>query len=337
MLKNKKIQEYLDNLTKPPGSLGRLEELAVRLCEIQQTLKLRTSPRLLVVFAADHGVIEEHVTAWPSKVTELMIDNIIAGGAASSVLSDLTDTQLRLVDVGSFAGPRKENMTYRFARIAPGTANLARGPAMTTHQFKQAMAVGAEEISRAVASGVAVVTAGEMGIGNSTPAACLAGLLCDLPAEQVTGRGAGADDAILNQKTSIISEVLERNKSLIKSDILSVIASVSGFEIAAMAGFYIAAAEENLTIVLDGFIATAAALVAETLSPGIRNNMIASHCSAEQGHIKILEKLGLNPLVDWSMRLGEGTGALLVMSMLDAAAAIISKMATFQSAGIKDE
>lgn len=284
MLKTKKIQEYLDNLTKPPGSLGRLEELAVRLCEIQQTLKPRTSPRLLVVFAADHGVVEEHVTAWPSKVTELMIDNIISGGAASSVLSNLTGTQLRLVDTGSFAGPRKENDTYRFAQIAPGTANIARGPAMTTHQFEKAMAVGAEEISRAVSSGIAVVAAGEMGIGNSTPAACLAGLLCDLPADQVTGRGAGADDTTLDRKIFIISEALEKNKALMKSDILSAIASVSGFEIAAMAGFYTVAAEENLTIVLDGFIATAAALVAETLSPGIRKNMIASHCSSEQEH-----------------------------------------------------
>lgn len=337
MLTPAEIQKHLDNLTKPPGSLGRLEELAARLCEIQQTLQPQTYPRLLVLFAADHGVVEERVTIWPSEVTELMIDNILAGGAASSVLARQTGTRLRLVDVGSLAGPRTETEAYRFAQVNKGTANLAVEPAMTIEQFERAMAVGEEEITRVQSSGLSVVAAGEMGIGNSTAAACLAGLLCELSAKQVVGCGAGADAVTIDRKKAVVSAALERISRLNKLDITAKISSVSGFEIAAMAGFYIAAAKAHLTIVLDGFITTAAALVAETLHPDTVKYMIASHCSAEPGHIRMLEKLELRPLVDWSMRLGEGSGALLAMPMLDAAAAIVSEMATFQSTGIKHE
>ncbi len=292
---------------------------------------------MLVLFAADHGVVEEHVTMWPSEVTEQMIDNILSGGAASSVLARQTGTRLRLIDVGSLAGPRRETESYRFAQVNKGTANLAVEPAMTIGQFQRAMAVGEEEITRTQSSGLAVVAAGEMGIGNSTAAACLAGLLCELSAEQVVGGGAGADAATIDRKITVVSAALNRIHSLKTSDMLAKISSVSGFEIAAMAGFYITAAKAHLTIVLDGFIATAAALVAETLYPDTAKYMIASHCSAELGHSHMLKKLALRPLVNWSMRLGEGSGALIAMPMLDAAAAIVSEMATFQAAGIKHE
>lgn len=334
MLRKKEIQAYLDNLTKPPGSLGLLEELAARLCVIQQTLRPRTRPRSLTIFAGDHGVVSEGVTAWPTEVTELMIDNILAGGAAGSVLARLTRTGLRLVDVGSLAPPRPESESYRYARVAAGTSNLARKPAMTKEQFEQAFAIGMEEAERSAYEGAAVVAAGEMGIGNSTPAACLASLLCGIPAEQAVGRGAGADDAALARKKAVVAAAVERAQPPLAFDPATAIASVCGFEIAAMAGFYHAAVEENLTIVLDGFIATAAALVAQTLYPGAAERMIAAHRSNEPGHGRMLEKLKLRPLLDWSMRLGEGTGALLAMPLLDAAAAIVEGMATFESTGI---
>lgn len=328
------IQAHLDSLTKPPGSLGRLEDVAKALCRIQGTLAPETRPRHLALFAGDHGVARSGVTAWPSEVTGLMIANIVGGGAASSVFARQTDTTLRLVDVGSLAPPQQASDLYYAAKIGESTANLAEGAAMTPRQFSDAFVVGVQEAERAAKDGAQVLLAGEMGIGNTTPAACIGVLLCEASPEQMTGRGAGADDAILARKLEVVTDASARAAAKLADDEVAALAEVAGFEIVAMAGYYAAAARLGRTILLDGFITTAAALVAERRAPGTAKHMLAAHCSAEPGHRLMLERLGLEPMLEWSLRLGEGTGALLALPLLDAAAAMVRDMATFADAGI---
>ena len=335
MLTFEAISQHLNALTKPPGSLGRLEDLAARLCLIQQSLRPSTRPRCIVLFAGDHGVVAEGVSAWPSEVTGLMIENILSGGAASSVLARSTNTELILVDVGAQSPLRLPQPGYLAARVRAGTRNLAAEPALTVEEFELAWDVGARQARLAKEVGMKVVAAGEMGIGNTTPAACLAMLLANLPIDLAVGRGAGADDVTLVRKRAVVAGAVQRVKPQLEQERKSAIAAVCGLEIAAMAGFFATAAQMGLTVILDGFIATSAALIAETLAPGTREKLIAAHCSAEPGHRGMLAELGLTPFLDnWQLRLGEGTGSLLLMPLLDAAAAMIGEMATFDQAGI---
>lgn len=340
MLSSETIWNHLDQLTKPPRSLGRLEELAARLCEIQQTLRPQVAPRRLVLFAGDHGVVASGVTAWPAEVTGLMIDNILRGGAASSVLSNQTNTELELIDVGSIvpaspAKPAGAGIRFEDARVRSGTRNLAVEPALTAEEFEQARRRGGDRAKRAVEDGVRVVACGEMGIGNTTPAACLSMLLADVLLEYAVGRGAGSDDRVLQQKRGVVNEAVIRARGLLETDELTAIASVSGLEIAAMVGFWEAAATAGLTLILDGYVVTAAALIAERLAPGTVRQMLAAHLSAEPGHRLALDHLGLSPFLEWEMRLGEGTGALLLFPLLECAAALSSNMATFADLGIE--
>ena len=325
----------LDSLAKPRGSLGRLEAIAARLAETQGTLAPVTKPRKIVLFAADHGCVAAGVTAWPSAVTQLMIGTIAAGKAASSVLAADTGTALALVDVGSL-GPALEAAPafYRHAPVAAGTANLAKGPAMTEIEFDAAWAVGRQEAGKAIAEGCKVLAAGEMGIGNTTPAACLAALLADVSIEDAVGPGAGADASTLVRKRKVAATAVAHARPLLAEHAKAAIAEVAGFEIAAMAGFYAAAAEAGATVVLDGYVSGAAALIAVRLKPESLRSMIAGHRSAEPGHAGVLAALGLEPVFDWNMRLGEGTGALLAMPILDAAAAILTHMATLEELGV---
>jgi nicotinate-nucleotide--dimethylbenzimidazole phosphoribosyltransferase len=330
------ITRHLDSLTKPPGSLGRLESLAARLCHIQQTLRPLTRPRRLVLFAADHGVVAEGVSAWPSAVTGLMVENILAGGSASRVMARATDTGWALVDVGSLSAPLAPREGYVVAKVRAGSRNLAREPALTIGEFDLAWEVGRDQARQAAADGVKVVAAGDMGIGNTTPASCLAVLLADLPVREAVGRGAGADDASLARKLSVVDAAVRRVTESGAVETKAAVAALGGLEIAAMAGFYAEASRSGLTVVLDGFIATSAALVAEAFAPGTRAYLIAAHRSAEPGHGAMLARLELDPFLDgWQMRLGEGTGALLLMPLLDAAAAVVGEMATFDQAGIR--
>ncbi len=333
MLTNSDIRRHLDRLTKPPGSLGRLEDLAVRLSGIQQTLAPKTRPRRLVLFAADHGVVAEGVTAWPATVTHRMVENIVAGGAASSVLARATGTDLRVIDVGTLGPDLGPARGYVCRKVLAGSRNLAVGPALTPEEFERALSVGREQAE--AVDGMSVVAAGEMGIGNSTPASCLTALLAEVPVEIAVGRGAGADDAVLARKRAVVATAADSQRGTLAGNPVAAIAAVAGLEIAALAGFFMAAADRGLTVVLDGYIATAAALVAERLRPGTASVLIAAHRSAEPGHAAALARLGLEPFLDtWGMRLGEGTGALLLLPLLDAAAAILGEMATFESAGI---
>lgn len=324
----------LDALAKPPGSLGRLEALAARLAVVQGTLRPVAGPRRLVLFAGDHGAVASGVSAWPSAVTGAMVATILAGRASSSALARAASTDLRLVDVGVAAPPPLEPPSfYRSARIAAGTRDLAHEAAMTVEQFERAWNIGAEEADMAVEAGFFVLAAGEMGIGNTTPAACLTMLLAGAGAAVAVGRGAGADDVVLAAKHGVVERAVVRARALWGQDRTAAIAAVAGFEIAAMAGFFAGAARAGRTLLLDGYVATAAALIAEELAPGTSDRMIAAHLSAEPGHRAALDALGLAPLFEWDMRLGEGTGALVAMPMLDAAAALLSEVATLAELG----
>lgn len=326
---------HLDALVKPRRSLGRLEALAARLAIVQQSLHPVTKPRAITLFAADHGVVAQGVSAWPSGVTGLMMAMILGGRASSAALAAAQDCALRLVDVGALAPPAEPwPAHFRDAAVATGTADLSREPAMTRDQFNRAWDIGADEARRAVAAGNSVLIAGEMGIGNTTPAACVTALLTGIPPYVAVGRGAGADDAMLATKTRIVTDAVARARAKLLADPYAAIAAVSGFEIVAMAGFFAAAATAGVTLLLDGYVTTAAALIAEQLVPGTARRMIAAHRSTEPGHGASLAHLGLEPLLDWEMRLGEGTGALLALPLLDSAAALLRDVATLADLGI---
>lgn len=320
---------HLDALAKPQGSLGRLERIAARLAVTQQSLSPQTRPRRITLFAGDHGVVESRVSAWPSAVTTAMMATIADGRASSNALARAADCDLRLIDVGSVTSlPAPLPPFVSDQRIAGGTQNLAHGPAMTEAQFDAAWDVGAEAARAAVSDGFAVLLAGEMGIGNTTPAACLTMLLSGTDAATATGKGAGADDAMRAHKQTIVEAAVAREQPLFAASPKTAIAALCGFEIAAMAGYYAAAAQAGVTILLDGYVTTAAALIAEKLAPGTAGQMIAAHLSAEPGHRAALTALGLEPMLEWEMRLGEGTGALTALPLLDAAAAILCDVAT---------
>ena len=328
------VRAHLDALAKPRGSLGRLEDIAVRLARTQDRLDPRTRPRRIVLFAGDHGCVADGVSAWPSAVTGMMVATILAGRATSNALAAAHDCSLRLVDVG-VAGPKPAAppVFFRDARVADGTASLARGAAMDTGQFDAAWRVGALEADAAIDDGAALLIAGEMGIGNTTAAAALTALLTGLPAAQAVGRGAGADAQMVATKTRIVTDAVARVAPGLAGDARGTIAAVAGYEIAAMAGFFARGAARGATLLLDGYVATAAALVAERLAPGSMRAMIAGHRSAEPGHAAALAQLRLEPLLDWGMRLGEGSGALVALPLLDAAAALLRDVARLDAIG----
>ncbi len=329
MLTPEAIDAHLDGLAKPQGSLGRLERVAARLALTQQSLRPQTRPRRIVLFAGDHGAVNSGVSAWPSAVTTAMMATIARGRASSNALARAADCDLRLVDMGSITPLSPPHPPFLIERrIAPGTADLACGPAMSAAQFDAAWDAGAAEARTSLAQGYRVLLAGEMGIGNTTAAACLTVLLTGADPVIATGKGAGADDAMRAHKLAIVASAAAREQGKLASHPKSAIAGLCGFEIAAMAGFYAAAAQAGATILLDGYVTTAAALIAHHLSPGTANQMIAAHLSAEPGHRVALAALGLEPLLEWEMRLGEGTGALTALPLLDAAAALLSDVAT---------
>jgi nicotinate-nucleotide--dimethylbenzimidazole phosphoribosyltransferase len=322
-------QARLDALAKPKGSLGHLERIAARLAVTQQSLSPQTMPRQIALFAGDHGVVASGVSAWPSTVTTAMLAVIASGRASSNALAKAAGCDLQLIDVGCLTpctGPQMGFVHHK--PIAPGTHNLAHGPAMSQAQFDAAWEIGVQAAQQALASGFRVLLAGEMGIGNTTPAACLTMLLAGADATTATGKGAGADDAMRAHKQQIVHAAVERERAVFSSNPKRAIAALCGFEIAAMAGYYAAAAQGGATILLDGYVTTAAALIAERLAPGTCLQMIAAHLSAERGHAAALSALGLEPMLEWHMRLGEGTGALIALPLLDAAAALLNDVAT---------
>ena len=338
MITEPEVWAHLGALAKPRRSLGRLEELAARIATIQGTLAPAVRPRRAVLFAADHGVVAQGVSAWPSEVTALMVRTIVAGRAASTALAAAQGCDLRVVDVG-VATPLDDLSAGHFRRapVATGTQDLSQTAAMTSEQFAAAWQVGADEARAAVDDGCRVLVAGEMGIGNTTAAACLTSLLADVAPDRATGRGAGVDDALRAAKSAIVAAATMRARTLMAKDARAAIASVAGFEIVAMAGLFAEAARHRVVLLLDGYVATAAALIAEALQPGIASCMIAAHLSAEPGHRAALAALQLDPLLEWNMRLGEGTGALVALPLLDAAAALLRDVASLDELGVRRE
>lgn len=323
------VMRHLDDLTKPPGSLGRLETLALRLARIYGDPPPPLRRRAILVLAADHGIAARGVSAYPSDVTAQMCRNFATGGAAICALGHAVDAEVVAVDLG-VACPA-EDVPILSRKIAPGTADLSAGPAMTREQTSAAMRAGAELVRERVAA-TDVFALGEMGIGNSTAAAALTAALTDADVGDVVGPGTGVDARRLAHKRAVVAAAVGRLAPA--AEPLEVLAEVGGFEIAALTGATLEAARSGRVVVTDGFIATAAVLVAARLAPAVVDYVVASHRSREPGHAVQLRELGLEPLLDLDLCLGEGTGAALALPLLEAAAAMLREMATFASAGV---
>ena len=327
-----RAQERLDSLTKPPGSLGKLEELAAHYVAIREEFFPRLEIKRIVVFAGDHGVVAEGVSAFPQEVTFQMVANFIRGGAAINVLARQAGARVEVVDIG-VNHDFEPGLNLIARKVAYGTRNLAQEPAMSREEALRAVWVGVERAQEAVEDGVDVLAAGDMGIGNTTAAAALAAVFTDRPVGAVTGRGTGIDPSRVTHKVAVINRALALNRPT-ADDPIGALAAVGGLEIASIAGLVLGAAAARRPLVLDGFIATAGALVAARLVPAVVDYLIAAHRSVEPGHQIILDHLGLKPLVNLNMRLGEGTGAALGMNLLEAGWRVYREMATFEEAGV---
>ena len=328
---------HLNALTKPPGSLGYLEEIVRLYAAIRRDGSARKGRGAIAVFVADHGIAEEGVSAFPKSVTLEMLRNIADGGAAISVLAKRFGYDLRVFDMGvetdSSTNPFS-GVTYR--RIGPGTRNFLKDAAMTRDEARRAVETGIEIARDLSSSGATLIGIGEMGIANSTSAAAVLSAATGIAPAQLTGRGTGIDDAGLRHKIDVIERALRRHRGAF-TDGLGILAAVGGFEIAAMTGVCLGAAAQNVAVVIDGFIATASAAAAERISQGITEHFFFGHRSTEGGHRAALDALGARPILDFEMRLGEGTGAALAMSAIESALDLFHQMATFQSARVSEK
>ncbi|MDR2160958.1 MAG: nicotinate-nucleotide--dimethylbenzimidazole phosphoribosyltransferase [Desulfovibrio sp.] len=330
-----KAQARLDQLAKPQGSLGRLEEMACRLYAIQGGGPLRARPALMVTIAGDHGVVREGVAAAPAETTARMMEVFLRGGGGINVLCAAAGVDFRLVNAGVAGPPLPAGPCLREARIAPGTANIAREPAMKEEECLQALALGFALAREARDEGYAALGTGEMGIGNTTASSALLCAFLGFSPEEMAGRGAGLAPAGLAHKAAVISRALSTHAAVVRGkDPLSVLAALGGYEIAALAGLILGGAACRLAVMLDGFIATAAFVAAQALAPAALDYCFFSHVSAESGHAGVLRRLGQKPLLDLGLRLGEGTGSALGLFLLEAAARIFNDMATLESGGI---
>jgi nicotinate-nucleotide--dimethylbenzimidazole phosphoribosyltransferase len=329
-----RAEARLDNLSKPPRSLGRLESIAARLCAIQETDAPRAAPRRVVVFAADHGVAADGVSAYPPAVTAQMVGNFLRGGAAINALAGMAGADVCVVDVGVAGDIDTSGTAAAFIprRVRPGTRNITREPAMTHAEVIAALDTGLDIADDAARDGIAVIAFGDMGIGNTTAASAMTAALTHAPPSEVTGHGTGIGNDMLIRKVDAVARALQINAS--GDDPLEILRRLGGLEIGAITGACIGAAAHRIAIVGDGFIATAAALAAARLCPPFLDYWFAGHLSSEPGHRVQLAHLDQQPLLRLGMRLGEGTGAALAMHLLGGAAAVINAMATFDSGGI---
>ena len=329
----KKARERLDQMAIPRGSLGRLEECAQRVVAITGTMKPTVAQKTIVVFAGDHGVVEEGVSAFPQDVTTQMVANFIQGGAGINVLARHTGARVLVVDMG-VAGDLPPQDGLLLKKIAPGTRNMRKGPAMSPEQALEGILTGISIADELKSQKTDIIGSGDMGIGNTTPSSAIAALLTKRRVEEVTGRGTGISDAILQNKIDVIKDAIAHNRPD-PDDPLDVLAKVGGFEIAGIAGLIIGSAAYHMPVVIDGFISSAAALVAVSLNPVIREYLFAAHKSVEPGHRIILQSLKQKPLLDLSMRLGEGTGAALGMTIVEAGVKVMHEVLTFEEAGVR--
>jgi nicotinate-nucleotide--dimethylbenzimidazole phosphoribosyltransferase len=330
--------DKMNRKTKPPGSLGMLESLAVRLAQLHQSLEPKLPAKRICVYAGCHGVTAEGISAYPGEVTEQMVLNFLSGGAAINVLARHGGIQIHVVDAGVGADwPREllEKPNFFPRGIRRGTRNFCKEPAMTDAECEQALEIGREQVRLAVEAGIDVLGIGEMGIGNTTAASALVTALLGFDPEEAVGRGTGISDAVLDRKVEVVSAAVSKHGAhAVKPCGRYWLKSVGGYEIAAMTGTILEAAAVRMPLVVDGFIATAAAVAAFDIDPACREACFFSHRSDERAHGKVLKVLEEEPILDLKMRLGEGTGAALAMHLLEASAKILCEMATFDSAGV---
>ena len=322
-------------LTKPAGSLGRLEELSIQLAGITGKAIPEIKDKVIITMAGDHGVVEEGVSAFPQEVTPQMVLNFLHGGAAINVLAKHVGARITVVDMG-VATDMDPHPLLIDKKVAHGTLNMTKGPAMKRKQAEQAILAGVEVVEMEIEKGLDIVGTGDMGIGNTTPSTAIAASLTGVEPAKLAGRGTGVDDEGLKRKINAIERALDLNKPN-PTDGLDVLSKVGGFEIGGLVGVILGAAAHRKAIMVDGFISTAAAMIAVTLAPTVRPYLISAHRSQEYGHSQMVEWLGLKPLVDLDFRLGEGTGAALGISFAEAACKILAEMATFAEAGVSDK
>lgn len=321
-----------ERLTKPSGSLGRLEELSIQLAGIFRTERPTIRGKVIIVAAADHGVVAKGVTGYPQEVTAQMVLNFLAGGAAINVMARTANVGLVIVDAG-VAIPLPEHPDIRGVGAGHRTADITRGPAMSREQAEQCVNAGISLALEAAENGTDVIGAGETGIGNTTASSAVTAVLTGRPPSETTGRGTGRNNKELAHKVTVVEQALEVNRPD-PADGLDVLAKVGGFEIGVLVGVVLGGALTRRVVVLDGFVSTAAGLIAHSLCPHVSGYIVASHLSVEPGHRIALSHMGLHPLLDLGMRLGEGTGAVLAMGLIEAAAACLAEMATFNEAAV---
>ena len=326
------VQVRLDDLTKPKGSLGRLEDILMKYALATGTVDPVLTRKKVFCFAADHGVAAEGVSAFPAAVTPQMVFNMLGGGAAINVLARHAGADLEVVDMG-VNHDFEEHPMLRIRKVRRGSSNMAEGPAMTLDEVLQALLSGAQLAVEAKEQGYHLIATGELGIANTTPATALYAVLLGLPVEEITGRGTGLDDRGLEHKVSVIKRAIEANRGNIATP-LEVLASLGGFEIAGLCGLILGAASVGLPVVVDGFISSSAAVAAMKLSCRVGDYLFFSHLSNEQGHRAVMKSLGAVPILDLDLRLGEGTGAALAMQVVEASVKIYHEMATFSSANV---
>jgi len=327
--------ERWDSLTKPKKSLGMLEEIAARVVAIREEQLPAIPEKEVFVFAGDHGVVSEGISPYPQEVTGLMVRNFLLGGAGINVLARSAGAGVSVIDIGM-----KDDLSdlkgLIHRNVRRGTRNLAEGPAMTVEETEAAIHAGVEMAEAALARGAFMVATGEMGIGNTTPSAALVSALLPADIEDVTGRGTGLDDAGVRHKAAVIARALDVNRKAM-GDPLSILSAVGGLEIAGICGLCIGGAARRMIVVVDGFISTAGALAAMRLNPAVRDYLFFSHQSSEKGHRVVFEREGIRPILDLGMRLGEGTGAVLGMQIIENALKLYREMATFEAMGIAPE
>ncbi len=328
-------QAHIDNLTKPKGSLGRLEELALQLYLVQGGKAPVADPARVYTIAGDHGVVDEGVSLFPQDVTRQMVLNFLNGGAGINVLAKTAGAQLFVVDAGCKGPDFEPHPALIRAKVAEGAANLAKGPAMTEEQCVRALLLGVDLADRAAAEGVRVLGTSDMGIGNTTPSTLLYCAYLGLPPEEMTGPGTGLDRAGVARKLAVIHRALALHADVVAGgDPLAILTALGGLEIAALAGLVLGGARNRQLVCVDGFISTAACLAAWKLCPATADYTVLSHASAEPGHKAAVARMGKKPLLDLGFRLGEGTGAVIAMFLLRSAAAMFNDMASFDSAGV---
>jgi nicotinate-nucleotide--dimethylbenzimidazole phosphoribosyltransferase len=324
-----------DNLTKPQGSLGQLESLSIQVAGIKGDPRPRITHKVIFTLAGDHGVTQKGVSAYPSEVTPQMVYNFLRGGAAIDVLARQVGARVVVADLG-VASILERHPQLKDKKLALGTHNMAEGPAMSREKAFRSVEAGIELVEEELTRGIDILGTGDMGIGNTTASSAITAALTGVDVAVVTGRGTGLDEEGRERKMKVIQKALEINRPDPK-DPIDVLSKVGGFEIGGIVGLILAGAKHRIPVVIDGFISGAAALIAASLSPQVKPYLIASHQSAEPGHKKILEHLGLIPLLNLNMRLGEGTGAALGIFLVEASLKILNEMATFAEAGVSEK